>query len=270
MIIIKTYRACDVYKSHCYLVQYNDDYFKILLNKYQKEKGFEKITKINPYKQIEDFMCGTNETITTKEELERQSLSRTKRNIKELALCNNFEYFATVTIASSSCDRYSLIECQKKFKCKLQTIKKYNRKFKYLFITEKHKDGAFHFHGLVANIPLITNNYGYFSNPTLNKLGFNSFSKIIDYNKCCNYITKYITKDCIRNEHNQIYISSRGLKKADKYEIPCLDLEWSFENDFCKIKEFSSSELSKNDVFQILGLYNPKEFEKNHKFLEEF
>lgn len=116
--------------------------------------------------------------------------------------------------------------------------------------------------GLVANIPLIVNKNGYFSNPTLNKFGYNSFSKIIDYNKCCNYITKYITKDCIRNEHNQIYISSRGLKKADKYEIPCLDLDWSFENDFCKIKEFSCFDLSKNEIFQILGLYNPQEFEK--------
>lgn len=91
-------------------------------------------------------MCGFNDTITSTEELQRQSLSRTKRNIKELALCNNFQYFATVTIASTSCDRYSLIECQKKFKRKLKTIKKYNNNFKYLFITEKHKDGAFHFH----------------------------------------------------------------------------------------------------------------------------
>ena len=123
------------------------------------------------------------------------------------------------------------------------------------------------FTGLVSNIPLIINKNGYFSNPTLNKLGYNSFSKINDYNKCCNYITKYITKDCIKNEHNQIYFCSRGLKKADKYEIPCIDLDWSFENDFCKIKEFTSSDLSKNYVFQILGLYNPKEFEKNHKFL---
>lgn len=90
-------------------------------------------------------MCGSS-NITSDEELERISLSRTKRNIKELALCNNFEYFATVTIASTACDRYNLIECQKKFKRKLKTIKKYNNNFKYLFITEKHKDGAFHFH----------------------------------------------------------------------------------------------------------------------------
>lgn len=53
---MKKYRFCDVYKTHCYLVQYNDNYFKVVLNKFQKEKGFEKITKINPYIQIEEFM----------------------------------------------------------------------------------------------------------------------------------------------------------------------------------------------------------------------
>lgn len=115
------------------------------MNKYQKAKGFEKITKIDPYKQIEDFMCGSS-NITTDEEISRVSLSRTKRNIKELALCNNFQYFATITISSESCDRFCLIECQKKFKRKLKTIKKYNPNFQYLFITEKHKNGAFHFH----------------------------------------------------------------------------------------------------------------------------
>ena len=145
MIIIKKYRVCDVYKSHCYLVQYNDDYFKIVLNKYQKEKGFEKIAKINPDKQIEDVMVGSS-NISTDSEIERFSLSRTKRNIKELALCNNFEYFATITINSKNCDRYSLIEAQKLLKKNLYKIKRKYNNFKYLFITEKHKDGAFHFH----------------------------------------------------------------------------------------------------------------------------
>lgn len=250
----KIFTKNDVYNSHCYLVQYNDDYFKIVLNKYQREKGFEEINKKNTF-------------VDNKDEYERQSLSRTKRNIKEIALCNNFQYFATITINSKSCDRYSLVECQKKLREYLKKIKRKNKSFKYIFITEKHKDNAFHFHGLVANIPLYINNYGYYSCSILDDIGFNSFSLIKDYNKCCNYITKYITKECIRNEHNQIYISSRGLKKADKYEIPLVDLNWGFENDFVKIKEFSSTDLSINEFFQILGLYNPREFEKNYKFL---
>lgn len=84
---------------------------------------------------------------TDKEELERQSLSRTKRNIKELALCNSFTYFATLTINSEFCDRFSLQACQDKLKYIIQErIRRNNKEFAYLFITEKHKNGAFHFH----------------------------------------------------------------------------------------------------------------------------
>ena len=104
-------------------------------------------------------MAGSS-NITSDSEIERISLSRTKRNIKELALCNNFEYFATITINSKNCDRYSLIEAQKLLRKNLYKIKRKNNNFKYLFITEKHKDGAFHFHGLVANIPLYINKNG--------------------------------------------------------------------------------------------------------------
>lgn len=70
--------------------------------------------------------------------------------------------------------------------------------------------------------------------------GFNSFSNIRDYNKTCSYITKYITKDCVKNSHNQIYMCSRGLKKAYKEEINLLNdnfIVWDFENDFCCFKE---------------------------------
>lgn len=242
------YNKNDVYSSHCYLVQYNDDYFKIILNKYQREKGFEEITKKNNINDID--------------EVQRISLSRTKRNIKEIALCNNFEYFATWTVDATKCDRYNLELSETKMRKLCKKIKRNNKNFKYIFISEKHKDGAFHFHGLVKNIDLYINNNGYYSNVIFDELGYNSFSKIIDYNKTCNYITKYITKDCIKNLHNQIYFCSKGLKKAEKYEIPPLELNWKFENDFCKIIEFSPDDLSKSDFFQVFGLYNPKNWKK--------
>lgn len=256
IVILKRYTKNQVYNSHCYLIQYNDDYFKIVLNKFQREKGFEEINKKLTF-------------VDNKDEYERQSLSRTKRNIKEIALCNDFQYFATITVNNSICDRYNLQVCEEKLQKLCKKIRRKRKDFKYVFICEKHKDGAYHFHGLVKNLDLYINDNLYYSNLIFDEIGFNSFSKIKDYNKCCNYITKYITKDCVRNLHNQIYFCSKGLKKATKYEIPIINIDWSFENDFCKIKEFSSSELSKNDIFQILGLYNPKEFEKNHKFLGE-
>lgn len=186
------------------------------------------------------------------EEVHRVSLSRTKKHIKEIALCNNFEYFATLTINSKSCDRYSLTDCQDRLKKILKAFKRKNKDFAYIFITEKHKDGAFHFHGLIKGVSdFYINSNGYLSHTMFDKIGFNSFSKIKDYNKTCNYIMKYITKDCVKNEHNQIYISSRGLKKAISEEILPVDLSLFktnyhnvYTNDFCSIIEFSCDELS--------------------------
>lgn len=85
--------------------------------------------------------------------------------------------------------------------------------------------GAFHFHGLVKGIDIsdfIKFTDSDFTNgnklpyklinlikkgdiiyhlPLLdNFIGFNTFSKIRDYTKTCNYILKYITKDCVKNE----------------------------------------------------------------------
>jgi len=189
-------------------------------------------------------------------EVERISLSRTKREIKEIALCNNFSHFATITINSQNCDRYSLTDCQKLLKKKLQKIKRINKNFAYIFITEKHKDGAFHFHGLVRDIgDFYINKNGYKSNKILDEIGFNSFSEIKDYFKCCNYILKYVTKDCVRNDANQIYIRSRGLKFASREEINPVGIEdlisdddtalkRLFKSNYCVALDFDTSNLS--------------------------
>lgn len=72
-------------------------------------------------------------------EVERISLSRTKSSIKEICLCNNFEYFMTVTVNSQNCDRFSLQAVQDRMKKLFKKIKRKYSDFKYIFITEKHE-----------------------------------------------------------------------------------------------------------------------------------
>lgn len=241
------YNSEDVQKKKTFLYQYNDKNFRVVSMKVAvRQKGFEEIKKES------DFIKHAE-----KHEIDRISLSRTKRNIRELALCNDFKYFATVTVSSERCDRYSLDDCQnllkKKFRYCQDLARKQGIKFKYLFITERHKDNAFHFHGLVNFVPLqYVNNYNYISSKIFDEIGFNSFSIINSYEKTCNYITKYITKDCVKNSHNQIYISSRGLKKAERFEIKDVPLFFDFENDFCKIKDFNIDDLNMKEKLDIL------------------
>lgn len=233
-----------VYSTRFFLYNYNDNNFRIVKVKSCRNSGFEAIKKKNNFIDLNS------------EEVQKSSLSRTKRNIRELALCNDFEYFATFTVNSEKCDRYSLNDVQDKLKKVLHKIKRNNKDFAFLIITEKHKDGAFHFHGLVKGInDLFINDNGYLSSKIFNnELGFNSFSKIKDYTKCCNYILKYITKDCIKNSHNQIYISSRGLKKATKEEFANIDFTPTFTNDFVEIKDFTVDSLSKDELLYFINL----------------
>ena len=248
------YNKQEVYSSKVFLYQYNDTNFRIVCQKYSKDKGFEKNSKDNLFNKIEEFMGLSTEKITADEELDRISLSRTKRNIREIALCNDFTHFATLTINSQYADRFSLQECQDLLKKKLKKYKRYHKEFAYIFITEKHKDGAFHFHGLVKGLDFYTNENGYLSNKVFDEIGFNSFSRIKNFEKTCNYITKYITKDCVKNENNQIYICSRGLKKAEKYEIQPIDIDYKFENDFCKIRDFNINELTDEEKIKFLQI----------------
>lgn len=120
-----------VYDIKCYLYNYNGTNFRICKLNSCRNKGYEDIDKKN---------------ITCKSEVKRISLSRTRRNIRELALCNNFEFFCTITVSSAKCDRYSLDEVQDNLRKCLRNIRNSSNNFKYLIITEKHKDGAFHFH----------------------------------------------------------------------------------------------------------------------------
>lgn len=131
------YNNNDVYKTKYFIYQYNDTNFRILKQKYCREKGFELIEKA---KQV--FHAD-------KEECERISFSRSKRFIREICLCNNFTHFVTLTINKDYCNRYDIDVAQEHLTHILKNYKKLHKDFKYILITEKHKDGAFHFHGLM-------------------------------------------------------------------------------------------------------------------------
>ena len=238
----------NIYHSKYTLVNYNDTNFRLIYNKSTRDKGYV----------LEDNQETTTDNKTDIEEIERISRCRTKQRIRELALCNNFEYFGTITISGYFCDRYELTDCQRELKKILKKIKRKNSDLKYIIITEKHKDGAFHFHGLFSGLDLETNSFGYFHNKDFDLLGYNSFSRIIDYNKTCNYITKYITKDCVKNSTNQIFIRSRGLMTATKEDLDLSGyfIDFKYENDFVKIYDFDLNNLSEDDKKLVSLLFS--------------
>ena len=163
----------------------------------------------------------------------RDSMQRSKKSLIDYAFNNQWTYFATFTVNSELCDRNSLAACNKKIGMMLNQFRRYFCEgFKYLIVPEQHKDGAFHYHGMVyfpqdpefTDVRVkgkIVRTIDYFTQ----FLGFNSFSKILNQVRAAKYITKYIDKQMnqghIRNIREQIadaklLLHSRGLRRGLK------------------------------------------------------
>ena len=188
------------------------------------------------------------------------NLSRAKNTIFNIVNYNKFEFFYTQTINSvfSRSDLNLLIS---KFRNYTKYLRKqYNANFYYLIIPEYHQDKKnWHLHGLLSSaygLDSYINDNGYLSVATLDKIGFNSISKIKNYTAWCKYITKYITKnialDLKKGEH--LYYCSQGLNRGNlvnnlvSFEIP--PVHFDFKNDYV-YKTFTNQEKYYNFINTI-------------------
>lgn len=222
------------------LKDYNGNGSKIILCNALRKKGFE-------FDNNAKYRCEINE-----KKLD-ENIIRAKSRVKELALCNPWEYFVTLTIDPKKYDRTKLENYYKDFSQWLRDYrKKYNCDIKYLFIPELHKDGvSWHMHGFLMGLPMehLTDNiHGYLDwKPYQIKFGYCSIDYIHDKAKCSNYITKYISKDLdksVTKLNSKMYYCSHGLKKATQIKKGQLICEMSnphFENDYVKIINYDAN-----------------------------
>ena len=174
------------------------------------------------------------------------SISRTKRSILELALCNDWDYFITMTLDEEKRNRFDLESWHKSF----QEFLKYRRKrdhlnISYLLVPEQHGDGAWHCHGLIRGVmPLDLipfsnmDKAGYLSKDGKrlprklresdylnwrdfqNSFGFCSLGRLVNCDAVSFYITKYITKDlarCVSTCGKHMYWASKKLNRPVKF-----------------------------------------------------
>ena len=113
MSLLDLFKSADVYDDTYRLYHYQDDVYRLVYYK-KRQKGWEREPKqpvtdgYNIY-DLADYKYNIpQKQVTNEKEIERISLSRTKRKIKEICLCNNFKYFVTLTIDSKNADRFSL------------------------------------------------------------------------------------------------------------------------------------------------------------------
>ena len=198
-----------------------------------------------------------------------QSLSRSKAKVFELSYCNPWELFCTFTLDKTKYNRNDL----KKFVGDLsQFIRNYNRlkgvDVKYLFIPERHQDGAWHIHGFLMGLPLehltpftLDDKLPYKIRARLKegksvyswlayarKFGYTDIELIENNEAVSKYITKYVTEDITRtitelNAH--VYYCSKGLRTSEivyrdflTREIPSPD----YSNDYVAVKWYGDSD----------------------------
>ncbi|MES2631204.1 MAG: hypothetical protein V4611_04565 [Patescibacteria group bacterium] len=192
----------------------------------RSKEGFEHSkTKSNPNIEDIDSEYETNE---------ERSIRRTRKTIKDYVLCNDFNLFCTFTIGK---DRYNDDRSIQRLKTWFKNQRDRNGKFRYIVVTERHKDGALHFHALIGGYTgklkyaINPNNGEYISDKRNDfvrnfveyKLG-NNTAKVIDSKesstKTAYYLQKYIGKDLTASFGKNRYWASKGLNKPETEDNP--------------------------------------------------
>lgn len=150
-------------------------------------------------------------------DMSEKSMKRTRAKVLDYARCNEWEWFVTFTFSHHKVNRYDYDECTKKLGKWLNNLRRSSPTLTYLVVPERHKDGAYHFHGLFSGISekqivwtgkyvvkrvrgprsrfLRTSDKIYKIGSY--KLGWMTATRVRDNERVTSYITKYITKDML-------------------------------------------------------------------------
>lgn len=154
------------------------------------------------------------------------SRARAKASVRDIALCNRFDWFFTWTLSKDAVNRYDAELVGKKVRTFLRNAS-FRKNFSYVCVPELHKDGGIHFHGLCnlgdvavsravspyTSDPLFTKTGQPIYNMTDWKFGFSTCIPIDEnYERTVNYLVKYISKDATK-VLGKWYLSSRNLVK---------------------------------------------------------
>lgn len=170
-------------------------------------------------------------------ESSRCSMSRTRSKLRNICFSFEPEWFVTFTFNKDAVNRYDYDDCLKNMRSFIRHLQYLDSGLQYCIVPEKHKDGAFHFHGLFAgNIPLeYAGKFGkthtktdVYHCPDYQKYGFDNWSKVLDPAAIGFYITKYMTKDltaCTKNRQRYLY-STKTIEVKKKMNFLITDKSW--------------------------------------------
>lgn len=224
-----------------YVYKYRDDLYKVVVMVEPPDFG--------------DRVKGTGNAEKPDDERWSSNLARARTAIEELALCNDWDYFATLTIDSDKLSRSDLEIFRKKLQQMIRNLRRHDGvEIDYLFVPELHpvalKDGRteWHLHGLVRIperylVPFENRRkYGkdgnkfpprYIREKILKKepvfcwkqygasFGYSVFEPVKNRDASARYLLKYVSKAQGKTAQHlekgqNLYYHSTGLKRAQK------------------------------------------------------
>lgn len=194
---------------------------------------------------------------------------RARRTVRDLLLCNEFDYFGTFTLDEGKRDRFDIGEFKRSFCAWLKAYSRYHGcRVQYVLVPEQHANGAWHMHGVFRGLPdgaltpfvkgkhprkLVEGGFLNWS-AYADKFGFCSFGAIRDKERVASYVSAYVTKaltgDAL-DKGSHLFMASKGLNRPVVKLLRGVVCDSDpvsmgfFENDFCFIKSFRLSEVAK-------------------------
>jgi len=173
------------------------------------------------------------------------SAKRAKKKVHRLTRANDWDMFVTFTLDPELVDRKNYDECAKVLGKWIDKTRKLYPGFRWCLVPERHKDGAWHYHGMFKGFPLQLLDYsGYCYNekskrnnkqdnifkvgerkPIYNisnyEGGFTTLTMVENIKATRNYILKYFTKDMAFGvqPNKKRYWASRKLIKPDIFRF---------------------------------------------------
>lgn len=184
----------------------------------------------------------------------RWNLSRAVQVVYDIARSNSFQWFITLTINGEKIDRYDYDSCSKAVQLFTRRLAKLG--CKWLIVPEQHKDGAYHFHGLVAgDLPLTPSGKTCYNEAEQKELpiynlanyefGFTTVTQIIQPDRTASYIAKYLTKQIAVPKGKKCYWASRSLARptveymSTYRDVPVVDED---TGDLTYIRDYQDSD----------------------------
>lgn len=176
-----------------------------------------------------------------------RSMRRARAMLRRLALANEFQYFVTLTLDGSKIDRWDGAAIVKALNTWCDNMVR-RKGLRYILVPERHKDGAFHFHGFFGGDGLEVVDSGTIDVPWSSKprrprddaeraawlaqgghivynlpqwsLGFTTALELYgDYSSAVGYVCKYIGKQDQERPLGRWYYSGGGLEKPRKHYV---------------------------------------------------